>query len=468
MISQRRTLTSRQLRLAKRWQELCDRFLPFAPTDSIWRFSRRAVAADPPQGWKLHISATILTATKTLEKIGPFLTGRNVLFKAPRNLEELTRINCGLFYGFSQVGKFITIYPQSENEAISVAEKLHELTSRFLGPAVPFDRPFQNSRCVFYRYGAFAELKIDRNGNNVPAVRNSRGRLVEDRRAPDTAVPDWLVDPFPPSRRRGDSRLSPLRTTIRAFDALSQRGKGGVYRALDLSVSPARLCVLKEGRKHGETEWDGRDGAWRVNHEATVLTSLSAAGIRVPAVFLTFKSGMHSYLVTEFIEGESLQSISSSKKPKLSIEELLELCRGATNIINQIHLAGWVWRDCKPLNLIRTKNNEVRPIDFEGACPVDCADPTPWGTEGYIAPEFRLVPQNGARAAEDLYALGATLQQLLTEPKARKNPDRTDHNRKLKVGVPKAVGELILALLAQDPCARPSAQSALRVFEEKR
>ncbi len=43
-----------------------------------------------------------------------------------------------------------------------------------------------------------------------------------------------------------------LKTTILAYEAISQRGKGGVYRALDISVSPIRLCVLKEGRKDGK------------------------------------------------------------------------------------------------------------------------------------------------------------------------------------------------------------------------
>ena len=40
-----------------------------------------------------------------------------------------------------------------------------------------------------------------------------------------------------------------------------QRGKGGVYQALDLNVNPPRLCLIKEGRKHGELTWDGRDDA---------------------------------------------------------------------------------------------------------------------------------------------------------------------------------------------------------------
>ncbi len=63
------------------------------------------------------------------------------------------------------------------------------------------------------------------------AMRDEEGALVPDRRASGAAVPSWVTDPFPPNRRQqhsGSFPESPLRTTFRAYEALSQRGKGGV------------------------------------------------------------------------------------------------------------------------------------------------------------------------------------------------------------------------------------------------
>src|SRR6266550_3332242 len=206
----------RQQLLPRRWEKLCARFLPITSDDSIWRYSRALAPDDPQQGWKIHIAATVLTASKVLEKVGPLLSNLNILFKAPRSLQELSRLNSGLFYGFSQVGKFMTVYPHSPDEAVSLARELTRLTRRLIAPAVPYDLPFQNSRCIYYRYGAFGgSLEIvNEDGTHLPAMRNLKGELVEDQRTPGAAAPAWVTDPFPkPRRQPKTSAVNPLKTT---------------------------------------------------------------------------------------------------------------------------------------------------------------------------------------------------------------------------------------------------------------
>ncbi len=447
------------------WEKLCAKFLPIVPETSIWRYSREPSLKDPQQGWKIHIAATILTANTIFETVAPFLSRRKILFKAPCSLRELIRINCGLFYGFSQVGKVITVYPGSTDQAVALSRELTLLTRQQVAPDVPYDVPLQNSKCIFYRYGAFGgALEIAKDdGTRLPAIRNPKGDLVEDQRSPGAAVPDWLTDPFPPARQRKLSRLSPLKTTIKAFEALSQRGKGGVYRALDLSVLPARLCVLKEGRKNGETDWDGRDGFWRVRHEAAVLSALAAAGVPVAEVYKTFQAAGHYYLVTEFLEGQTLQSVID-KKGKISINEALQFGRQIAEVLSEIHEAGWVWRDCKPLNFIVLNNGGIRPLDLEGACRVNRSDPMPWGTEGYVAPES-LKTHTGNSRLPDLYALGITLRQLLSgqTPGATRPQQPAPRFNK---HVPSRVKKLISALLDLNPQLRPSAEAASGVLTQ--
>src|SRR5215210_6426748 len=162
---------NRARRLEGRWRLLCDRHLPHAPEDSIWRYSREADPAGPAQGWKLHVSATLLSACEVLERIGPFLAARSVPYKAPRSLAELCKLNSGLFYGYSQVGKVFTVYPRTDAEAVELAARLDELTRRLPAPAVPFDQRFGGG--VYYRFGAFARMEMEHaDGRRTPAIRD--------------------------------------------------------------------------------------------------------------------------------------------------------------------------------------------------------------------------------------------------------------------------------------------------------
>src|SRR5215216_4638959 len=104
----------------KCWQNLCERYLPVLEEGSIWRYHRRSRNGDAEKGWKLHVSATVLNAHVVLERIGPFLETRGVQFKAPVSLEEVKRLNSGLNYPYTQIGKVITVYPTSDIEAVAI------------------------------------------------------------------------------------------------------------------------------------------------------------------------------------------------------------------------------------------------------------------------------------------------------------------------------------------------------------
>src|SRR5215203_474002 len=179
-----------------RWAELCVRYLPLTPPASIWCYSRRELPDDPEQGWKLHLAATVLSAVQVLQAVAPLLSDRRILFKGPRSLSELDELNRGVRYGYSQVGKFLTIYPQTTEEAIQLARELHRLTRGITCPDVPFDLKYREGSCVYYRYGAFKTMEIeDPNGVRVKALRDPQRNLVPDPRDSE-AKPEWCTDPF--------------------------------------------------------------------------------------------------------------------------------------------------------------------------------------------------------------------------------------------------------------------------------
>ncbi len=396
----------RQLELKSEfeWAELIGRYCPIAPSDSIWRLNRNAYPDEPEQGWKLHISATVLEACRVFRSVVDFLVKRDLQFKVPKSLKELSLINAGLGVGYTQVGKFLTVYPRSGHESVELAKRLDELTCEFTAVSIPFDRSYGNESNVHSRFGAFSFLEIESsNGRKIPAIRDLNGELVaDDRRQP---APPWIEDPFPDAENdRRTFANTPLGEKYRVFSAISQRGKGGVYLAANLTGNEPDTCVVKEGRRNGEIGWDLQDGYFRVKTELTVLTELAGKVDGVPAVIDSFEVHGNYYLVLEHVHGTSIESALLRRRRRLSIREIISLTREICGVLHSLHSAGWIWGDCKPANLIRSSNGKLRPIDFEGAYRVGEPDPYRWRTKG-----FSDAPRPSGGVANDLFSLGASL-----------------------------------------------------------
>lgn len=392
-----------------------------------------------------------------LARIAPLLVDRGVQFKAPRSLTEVSRINSGIFYGYTQIGKIITIYPPTWEEAVFLAKRLEKLTRGYASPAVPFDLKYSSN--VYYRFGAFTHFEIhNSDGSSTPAMINPQGDLVPDIRTSENFLPQGLQNPFECRKRRvrRPNPKSPL-AQYRVFRALAQRGKGGVYQAADFTFDRPRLCLLKEGRKNGETSWDGRDGATRVRHEHRVLSILRLKGLDVPNVYSAFKAEGNYYLVTEFIEGCTLHELLLKRKVRLTVSRAIEYGLQLSKFFAEMHAIGWVWRDCKPMNLMVTPDGRLRPLDFEGATPVGRPDPMLWGTPGFTPPEWRR-SRRQTGVADDFYALGALLYLLLTG----RTPDIKEAIplERLRKNIPLLIRKLVMRLLDSRPAQRPTAVEA--------
>ena len=397
-----------------RWAELCKKYLPFEVEGSIWRYSRAGKTGEPSQGWKLHISATILNACDIFERIASFLFALDVQFKAPVSLCQLARINCGVHFGYSQVGKFLTIYPINTGQAIRLAKKLHELTAEFASPAVPFDEQFLPYSCVYYRYGAFKSInRTNAEGQVELCIKNPRGELVPDDRL--QPVPAWVSDPFKSRRPKVKSLRENtfLNTNYQIIRTLSQRGKGGVHLAVDLSMKMPRLCIIKEGRRNGEINWSGFDGYALVKNEHQVLSDLEKIDSSAPKVLSFFEIDGNCYLVMEYLEGESLFDLLKLRRRRFSLKQTIGFSVMIAGILENLHRAGWIWTDCKPANLIVTSQGDLRPVDFEGAHPIGGRDLFDWRTTEFSMPYENMQGEYFGEGG-DLYSLGAVLYFLLT------------------------------------------------------
>jgi serine/threonine protein kinase len=376
----------------------------------MWRYSRHFRRDDAAQGWKIHISATPLSADTVFSRVQPLLVRGNVLFKVPASLDLLVQLNAGLG-AFSQVGKFLTIYPRSTDEAVDLAQQLHAATCGLRGPEIPFDARYRKNSLVYYRYGSFGR-------SNDGIILDHSHKPHKDRRKFGCAVPRWLDDPFKRSNN-GESKPSwlkshgPIGCDYIAFRAISQRGKGGVYEAIDLTASPARGVILKEGRRHGETAWDGQDGYDQVKHEGKVLRALQAAGLPVPNVLREFTQNGNRYIVLEKIAGRRLLARHRTQPSRTSWHRAEMILDRLGGLLSRLHATGWVWRDCKPWHIFLHRG-EMRLVDFEGACRIPEIEVLPWSSMNYTPPPCQKTFSRRPGALEDDYALGVIAFQFLS------------------------------------------------------
>jgi hypothetical protein len=447
--------------LSARWEELRRKLASHRA--GIWAHSTDAVN-EVQQGWKLHLSATILTACQLLERCGETLQKSGYPFKMAATLTEIQKLNTGRYYGRSQVGKVITVYVTDPADARLLAEKLHRDIRSLACPEIPSDRRYKPNSNVFYRYGSYINRKLLTDGKMVPAYRDPDGRPVHDKRTRTAAVPEWTADPFRTTAAVSKTSLgkapTPEQARYRAVSAIQWRGDGGIFRALDLDARPPRPCIMKEGLRHGNVSCDGVDGFRSVQIEANALTILRAKNVRVPRVHDLFYQGGNSYLVQDLIDGKTLAELVDSQQ--LSGRKKTDIARQICDIVSGIHSAGWTWRDIKLSNFLYD-GRHVWAIDLEFAMPIRSRKLRSLrGTKGYFreAPD----PMTGEQALmTDRYALGVTLQRLFGGAS-----ERSSRYGKRLPAVPKSSGanvaRIIKALRDRRPERRPSAGQALECF----
>ena len=228
--------------LSGRWTALCDTYAPHRdPDDSGASLSWKRLVQQ--QGWKIHLSATLLSAVDLFESCAETLVRSECQFKVAASMGVILRLNYGMA-GKSQTGKIITVYCPDPERARALAEELHLLTRGLPGPLVPSDRRFRPGSNVFYRYGAYDTFEIEIDGRKVDAYRDPSGTPVPDKRTKATAVPSWVDDPFlddspAEARRSAETRTS----SMSAFKSLGWRGRGGVYLVRRMGEeTPEAVC----------------------------------------------------------------------------------------------------------------------------------------------------------------------------------------------------------------------------------
>ena len=126
----------------------------------------------------------------------------------------------------------------------------------------------------------------------------------------------------------------------------------------------------------------------------------------------------------------------------------------ALGVLSQLHALGYVWRDCKPTNIL-VSGSQLSLIDFEGACRVSEIGIPPWGSIDYLPPCYRNeFAIRRAGTLEDDYALGVIAFQLFS---GKSPSDNATTRKKIydQMGCPATLRTRIECFLTSQPHNRP-------------
>lgn len=128
-------------------------------SSDIWAYPNFPHQIVNNYGWKIHISAVLTNAIDIAQRFFNLNRKKCWDFKIIASISELERLNLG-YYGNSQVGKFITIYPKPQN-VLETLEILHYYFHNEIGIAVGSDKSYKLNSNIYYRFGTLlSDIKI--------------------------------------------------------------------------------------------------------------------------------------------------------------------------------------------------------------------------------------------------------------------------------------------------------------------
>ncbi|MEV5377606.1 class III lanthionine synthetase LanKC [Streptomyces nondiastaticus] len=352
----------------------------------------------PLQGWKIHVSATADTAEKTAADVWDYCTARGIPFKFVPG-PHLLHLRNNKYAERGHSGKFVTVYPDGEEQLHATLTGLHGIIGGRPGPYILTDLRWHEGP-LYVRYGAFARrFCIDGRGSLVPAIEDGEGRLVPDSRNPAFQVPAWVTLPAflaPHLAARNATTVADL--PYRIEKALHFSNGGGVYAGTD--TRDGRKVVLKEGRPHAGLAADGADAVARLEREREALERLSGLGVAPePRDWLTI--GDHRFLVMDFVEGKPLNSFFAHRHPLLAADPsptatadytawALRVHRAVEEAVGKVHSRGLVFNDLHMFNImVAPDERSVVLIDFEAAAPASEHGRQVVAHPGFFAPPDR-------------------------------------------------------------------------------
>ena len=262
-------------------------------------------------------------------------------------------------------------------------------------------------RVAFLAQACAGDEELLREVESLIASNEQAGEFIH---APALEVAAELIVTDPPDLLPGKS-LGPY--TI--LELLGSGGMGEVYLAQDSRLG--RRVALKLLPDHFVTN---QDRLRRFQQEARAASALNHPNIIT--IHEIGETETTHYIVTEFIEGETLRALLS--RNRVEPVRALDIATQTASALAAAHVAGIVHRDIKPENIMLRRDGYVKVLDFgiaklmpEGPVPsmgmtFETSPGLIVGTAHYMSPE----QAQGLKVDErtDIWSLGVVLYEMLT------------------------------------------------------
>jgi tetratricopeptide (TPR) repeat protein len=204
----------------------------------------------------------------------------------------------------------------------------------------------------------------------------------------------------------------------RIIDKLGRGGMGEVYLAEDTRLG--RKVAIKFLPAEVATNENARQ---RLLREAQTAATLDHPNIC--AIYEVGQEGAYSFIVLQYIEGETLAATLRRQLPDL--REALAIAAQIADALNEAHARGIIHRDIKPENIMLTTRGQVKVLDFglakvlrdPGILASDAKTGTllsmpgmVMGTVPYMSPEQVRGEELDCRS--DIFSFGTVLYELLS------------------------------------------------------
>ncbi|MEE8340660.1 MAG: protein kinase [Candidatus Neomarinimicrobiota bacterium] len=198
--------------------------------------------------------------------------------------------------------------------------------------------------------------------------------------------------------------------TISHYKIISKIGEGGrgvVYKAEDLDLK--RTVALKFISPHLADNAEDLESLYR---EARSASQLNHANITT--IYEIAHSGKFNFIVMECIFGETLKS--KINREVLSFKEIVKIAIATLDGIKAAHDRKIIHRDIKTENIMVTKTESVKVMDFGLARNLEKQNVTKvsrtLGTIAYMSPE--QIEGSKVDQRSDIYSFGVVLYEMVT------------------------------------------------------
>ena len=279
--------------------------------------------------------------------------------------------------------------------------------------------------------------------------------------------------------RPGTGNLAPNTLIANRFlivRRIAQGGQGSVYLVVDTHLKDAALqrdkpWALKEMSQSSVPPEQVEHAVKMFQREASMLAHLDH--VNLPRVIDCFEHDAKHYLVMDYIEGETLERMLGDRGTAFPLSEVVPWVRQLIGVLLYLHSQNpaILYRDLKPGNIMRDRHGTLKLIDFGIARFKRTTTNIAGGsgelqgvTPGYAPPEQWKTGE--VTPAVDVYALGVTLHQLLTNynPSQSPTPFQLPLACDINPNVPRPVAEMLAR--AHDPSLQKRIQT-MREFERE-